>query len=131
MKRQERYKILNYAKDQYSKTFDVDYQFKRFSRKKLYSLLKQHCNSCMCEWDYCCYGLYRNCWQELYEKGNWGMTQKLVDAKMAGAIDKYAKYYRKDSRILYCDLGSSIDIILVMRDICKSDFLITFMDEKE
>ena len=100
MKRQERYKILNYAKDQYSKTFDVDYQFKRFSRKKLYSLLKQHCNSCMCEWDYCCYGLYRNCWQELYEKGN-------------------------------CDLGSSIDIILVMRDICKSDFLITFMDEKE
>ena len=46
----------------------------------------------------------------------------MVDAKIAGAID---------SRILYCDLGSSIDIILVMRDICKSDFLITFMDEKE
>ena len=59
------------------------------------------------------------------------MTQKMVDAKIAGAIDKYAKYYRKDSRILYCDFGSSIDIILVMRDICKSDFLITFMDEKE
>ena len=131
MKRQERYKILNYAKDQYSKMFDVDYQFKRFSRKKLHNLLKQHRNSCMCEWDYCCYGLYRNCWQEPYEKGNWGMTQKKVDAKIAGAIDKYAKYYRKDSRILYCDLRSSIDIILVMRDICKSDFLITFMDEKE
>lgn len=131
MKRKERYKILNFAKEQYSKAFGIDFQFKSLPKKALHNLLKQYKHSSMCEWDYCCYGLYRNCWQEPYEEGIWDYTQKQVDDYIAYTIDSTSKYCRKDSRILYCDLGYRVDVIIVMRDICKTDFLITFTNEED
>lgn len=129
MKKRERYKILNYAKEQYSKIFKTNYQFKHLSKKELHNLLKQYKHSSMCEWDYCCYGLYQNCWQEPYQKGIWNYTQKEVDDLILYEIDRYKKYYKKDSRILYCESNNKIEVIIVMRDVCKIDFLITFTNE--
>lgn len=83
----------------------------------------------MCEWWYCCYGLYQNCWQDPCEEGIWDMTQKEVDKSISDIIDEYSKYYRKDNRILYCEEDDIIHVILIMRDICKCDFLISFMNE--
>ena len=130
MKRKDRYKLLNYAKKQYSEAFDLDLQFKHLSKKELYNLLQEYKHSFMCEWCYCCYGLYNNCWQEPIEEGNWGFTQKQVDEIIKGTIDDTIKACRKDSRILYCDLGNRVDVIIVMRDICSADFLITFTNEE-
>lgn len=45
----------------------------------------------MCEWSYCCYGLYNNCWQEPIEEGFWGLTQKEVDDIIKHTIDSTAK----------------------------------------
>lgn len=129
MKRKERYKLLNYAKNQYSKTFDIDYQFKTLSKKDLHKLLNQYKHSGMCEWWYCCYGLYENCWQDPYEEGIWDMTQKQVDKSISNIIDEYAKYYRKDNRILYYEEDNVVRVVLIMRDICKCDFLISFMNK--
>ena len=130
MKKKERYKILNYAKDQYNKEFGLDYQFKNLSRKDLHNLLKWNKHSVMCEWEYCCYGLYQNCWQDVYEEGVWNFTQKQVDDFISNVIDRYARYYRKDSRILYYATEDTLEVILVMRDIYKTDFLITFTNKK-
>ena len=65
MKKKERYKILNYAKKQYSENFKIDYQFKHISKSTLLHLLEEYNASEMCEWCYCCYGMYTCCWQDL------------------------------------------------------------------
>lgn len=129
MKKQERYKLLNYAKKDYSEKFTCNYEFKKLSKKTLYELLKQNKHSSMCEWLYCCYGLYNNCWQELIEEGCWGLTQKEVDDIIKHTIDSTAKICRKDSRILYCEENYGLDIIIIARDVFQTDFLITFTNE--
>lgn len=131
MKIRERYKILNYAKEQYSEAFDLDLQFKHLSKKALHKLLKENKHSSMCEWSYCCYGLYRCCWQDPVEEGCWGMTQDTVNKCIKDTIDLTAKACRRDNRILYCKLDNRIDVIIVARDIYSTDFLITFTNEEE
>ena len=42
MKIKDRYKLLNHAKEQYNKTFNLDLQFKYLSKKALYNLLKEN-----------------------------------------------------------------------------------------
>lgn len=131
MKKKDRYKLLNYAKKEYSEVFDLDLQFKHLSKKELYNLLQQYKHSSMCEWSYCCYGLYNNCWQEPIEEGNWGFTQNDVDGIIKGAIDDTAKACRRDNRILYCELDNRVDVIIVARDIYSADYLITFTNEED
>ena len=95
MKKKDRYRLLTYAKNQYSKDFGRDYEFKYLSKKTLHKLLKQYKHSCMTEWSYCCYGLYRNCWQEPYFEGCWNMDQERVDDVIRYVIDKTARFVEK------------------------------------
>jgi hypothetical protein len=131
MKNKDRYKLLNYAKKQYTEAFDLDLQFKPLSKKNLYNLLKEYKHSAMWEWSYCCHGLYQSCWQEPIEAGCWNLTQEIVDDIIRGTIDDTAKVCRKDSRILYCELVDRVDVIIVARDIYSADYLITFTNEED
>lgn len=128
MKRKERYKVLNYAKKQYGEEFALDLQFKHLSKRELYALLKKYTHSFMFERSYCCRGLYQCCWQECIGEGNWGLTQEDVNEDIKRVIDETVKACRKDSRILYRKSlnGREIDAIIVMRDVCAMDWLITF-----
>lgn len=129
MKRKDRYKLLEYAKKDYSEIFECDMEFKKISKKDLYELLKQNKHSVMCEWSYCCYGLYQNCWQDPIEEGIWDMTQEQVDKVIKSTIDDTAKICRKDNRILYYEGEDYIDVFIVARDVMKADYLITFMNK--
>ena len=131
MKLKERYKLLNYAKKDYSEIFKSDYQFKKLSKRALYKLLEDNKHSSMCEWWYCCNGLYNNCWQELIEEGNWHATQKAVDSAIKEAIDSTAKICRKDSRILCYEDKGGTHIIIIARDVFACDYLIYFTNQKE
>ena len=130
MKKQERYKLLNYAKRDYSEKFKRNYEFKKISKKALYELLKQNKHSSMCEWSYCCYGLYQNCWQEPVEAECWQDKQKEVDDIIKNTIDFTAKICRKDNRILYCENEYGIHVIIISRDIDKCDYLICFTNKE-
>ena len=131
MKKKDRYKLLLHAKDQYSKDFNRDYEFKHLSKNTLHKLLKQHKHSCMAAWSYCCYGLYQNCWQEPYFAGNWDTSrQERVDDVIRYVVDKTAKICRKDSRILYCESRQEVNVVIVARDILENDYLITFTNEE-
>ena len=130
MKIQERYKLLNHAKKNYSEIFNCDYQFKKLSKRALYKLLEDNKHSAMCEWWYCCNGLYHNCWQEPIEEGCWDATQKAVDDAIKETITFTAKICRKDSRILYCEDEYGIHIIIVARDVFKCDYLIFFTNKE-
>lgn len=130
MKTKERYKLLNYAKEDYSNIFGCRYEFKKLSKKALYELLRQNKHSCMCEWSYCCYGLYQNCWQEPIEEGIWDMTQEDVNKAIKSVIDDTAKICRRDSRILYYENNFGIHVIIIARDIMSEDYLITFTDKE-
>jgi hypothetical protein len=129
MKKRERYKLLTYAKKQYSEAFKTDYQFKHLSKKYLHNLLKEYKHSSMCDWSYCCRGLYQNCWQELYTEGNWDLTQEDVNEIIKETIDVTAKACRRDSRILCCETDDRVDVIIVTRDIFSCDSLITFTNK--
>ena len=131
MKKQERYKLLNHAKRDYSERFKRNYEFKKLSKKALYELLKQNKHSSMCEWSYCCYGLYQNCWQDPIEEGCWGMAQERVNKCIKYTIDETAKVCRRDSRILYCEDEFGIHIVIIARDIMKDDYLIWFTDKED
>lgn len=95
-------------------------------KNKLLKLLKEHDYNSMCEWSYCCYGMYTCCWQELTADGVWEMTQGNVNKSIAATIKDCMKYCKKDSRILYAEQEDCIEIVLVMRDIMAVDYLITF-----
>lgn len=130
MKKKERYKLLVHAKENYSNKFNCNYEFKKMSKKSLYQLLKNNQHSSMCEWSYCCYGLYQSCWQELICEGICGFTQKRVDKYIKYVIDKTAKICRKDNRILYCEDEYGINVIIVTRDITGNDYLIAFTNQE-
>jgi len=130
MKRKERYKVLNYAKKQYSDIFCLDLQFKYISKKRLLELLKKYKQPYMCLWSYCCEGLYHNCWQDPVEEGVWDYTQEDVNGIIKYEIESTAKHCRRDSRILYCETENRIHVIIVMRDVKKYDYLIGFTDEQ-
>lgn len=131
MKIKERYKVLNYAKKDYSKQFKRNYEFKNLSRKALHKLLQQNKHSYMCEWSYCCYGLYQCCWQDPVEEGCWNMSQARVDKCIKNTIDDTAKACRRDNRILYCEDEYGIHVAIITRDICGRDYLITFTNKEE
>lgn len=131
MKKQERYKLLNHAKKEYSEIFKRNYQFKKLSKKALYELLQQNKHSQMCEWSYCCYGLYQNCWQEPYFVGNWGLTRKRIDEIIKSTIDETAKICRKDNRILYYEDEYGAHVIIVARDVMSDDYLFTFTNRED
>lgn len=133
MKKQERYKLLNYAKADYSERFKHDYAFKKLAKKDLYKLLQQNNHSSMCEWFYCCHGLHENCWQELIQVGIWGATQKEVDSSIKYAIDVTSKACRKDNRILYHEDEYGIHVAIIARDVTfnQCDYLITFKNKSE
>lgn len=131
MKKKERYKILNYAKKQYSEEFLHDYQFQHLSKNELLKLLKAHDYSSMCEWSYCCRGLYECCWQELVSEGVWDSTQEVVNNTIKWVIENTARYCKKDARILYYKTESATHIIIIARDVMYCDYLITFQNKKE
>lgn len=131
MQKKDRYKLLNHAKKDYSERFNRNYEFKKLSKKALYELLKQYKHSSMCEWSYCCYGLYHNCWQEPIEAGCWQDTQKEVDDIIKYTIDLTAKICRKDSRILYCENEYEIHVVIIARDVQTMDYLICFTNRED
>lgn len=130
MKKQERYKLLNHAKREYSEIFHHKYEFMKISKKALHKLLQENKHSSMCEWSYCCYGLYQNCWQEPIMEGCWHETQKDVDEVIKNTIDFTAKMCKKDNRLLYYKDEYGIHIIIVARDITKCDYLFDFTDKE-
>lgn len=131
MKKQERYKLLNHVKKDYSERFNRNYEFKKLSKRALYELLRQNKHSSMCEWWYCCYGLYQNCWQEVVEEGCWQETQKEVDNIIKSTIDSTVKICRKDSRILYCEDEYGVHVVIIARDVKRHDYLICFTNRED
>lgn len=132
MKKRDKYKLINYAIDEYSKKFNYRYERMNISCRSVLKLLDKYKHSTMCEWSYCCYGLYSNCWQEPYFKGNWGMTQKRVDEIIYETVHKLANECRRDSRMACYTDEIGIHMVIVARDLPKyrEDYLITFSNKE-
>lgn len=65
------------------------------SKNTLLKLLKEHDYNSMCEWSYCCYGMYQNCWQDPYEEGVDGFTQRRVNDIIKDIIKKLLRFAEK------------------------------------
>lgn len=130
MKKKDKQKLINYAVNYYNKTFDRDYKPVYKNRRDIKSLLKEYPHSSMCDWSYCCYGLYTNCWQEPMFEGNWDMTQKDVDNAILNTFTPdLLRKCRNEGRMFYCEKDGLIHMIIVARDLTKDDYLICFSKE--
>ena len=132
MKKKDKYKIINYAINEYSNIFKREYKRINISRKQVKDLLKKYKHSGMAEWSYCCYGLYQNCWQDPFEEGIWNLTQKRVDEIIYDTVCELSKHYKRDNRVgLYIE-DNAVHMVIIARDlpIFKRDYLITFTNEQ-
>lgn len=111
--------LVNQIKKNYSKCFNHKYRFKEISEKTLYNLANKSKNFTICQWWYCCYGLYKSCWQDLIEKD-----------KFKFIIDSTAEVRKKNNRILYYADKSNVYIIIIARDILQCDYLFQFEKEE-
>ena len=132
MKKKDKYKLINYAINEYSDIFKRNYERVNISQKQVKELLKKYKHSAMCEWCYCCYGLYQNCWQEPYFEGNWSMTQKRVDEIIYETVCELLKHCRRDNRVgLYVE-DDAVHMVIVARDLPRhcADYLFTFTNKE-
>ena len=132
MKKKDKYKLINYAINEYGDNFQHDYKRTNISQKRVKELLKKYKHSIMCEWSYCCYGLYQNCWQDPFYKGNWGMSQKRIDDIIYNTVSELSKHCRRDNRIGYCIKDDEVHMVIVARDLPKhkADYLFTFTNKE-
>lgn len=132
MKKKDKYKIINYAINQYNAEFrGAKYERKNISFKELLRLLDQYKHSCVCEWYYCCYGMYQNCWQEPIFDGNWGWTQKSVDYYIRMLLKDLKRQIKRDKRIAMYQSEFGVEVVIIARDLPESaDYLITFTNKE-
>lgn len=132
MRKKDRYKLINYAMKQYNEIFNLNLQYKELTTRQVEKLLKENKHSCMCEWSYCCYGLYTNCWQDPIEDGVWGLTQEVVDRIILNTFKRVRKHLKRDRRIGYYEDERGTHVVIVARDLPKDrcDYLITFTDKE-
>jgi hypothetical protein len=130
MKKQKRYKLIQYAVNEYNDKFKTNCKRVNMSEKAFNKLLSNYKHSTMVEWDYCCYGLYVNCWQELVAEGNWGMSQESVDKQILYAFKSSKKSIFKDKRLAIEYKSDRINIYIIMRDKgAQCDYLITLTNK--
>lgn len=128
MKKKDKYKIINYAINQYNETFGRDYKRVKLSKNDFRNFLSQYKHSSMAEWCYCCRGLYDCCWQEPFFEGCWEMTQKRVDEIIMNSISMLSRYCKRDSRIAMYEKDGNIHVVIIARDLpeFRRDYLIVF-----
>lgn len=126
MKIKEKCRLFNHARREYSRIFSHSYEFTKMSYDKLVSLLKANKHSGFCEYWYCCYGLYRNCWQDPFEEGVWSMSQEDVDVLLAGVLKRMRKYLKDKRRVLCFEDSIGTHVVLITRDVLWRDYVITF-----
>ena len=132
MKKKDKYKLISYAVNEYNEIFDLKLVRMDLSLKYCKDLLKKYKNSEMCEWSYCCRGLYSNCWQELFREGNWDMSQQTVDKIILNVFKRSRKACKKDKRIAIYDDGDVVHMVIIARDLPghKCDYLFGFKNEE-
>lgn len=127
MKTRDKQALISYVINEYNQIFKVKYERVKLSKRYLWSLLDTYKHSGMCEWCYCCRGLYNNCWQEPYFEGNWGMTQTYIDDSIKRTVEWVAKANKRDGRIAMYTDEIGVHVLIVARDLpLKADYLITF-----
>lgn len=133
MKNQNDVDIITYAKNQYNEIFDMSYECDFKTKEDIVKLLEEYPHSYMCEWHYCCYRLYQNCWQDLTEEGIWGLTQEEVNACILNVFtSELLKKCKNENRMFSCRHNNDVCVLIVTRDLeNKSDYLICFSKEEQ
>lgn len=132
MKKKDKYKLINYAIANYNKELNSKYTRKRISANKLLRLLDNYKHSSVCEWNYCCYGMYRNCWQEPIYAGNWGWTQESVNYCIRMILNDLRKPIKRDERVAMYEDEIGVHVVIVARDLPqKTDYLFTFTNKED
>lgn len=131
MKKRDRYKLISYAINEYNNAFGINHIRCDIKKSQLLSDIKSYTANTACEWSYCCLGLYTNCWQELYEEGNWDLCQKEVDSIIISYIKDNWKKIKKDKRVAVCRMNDCVHLVIILRDIIESDLLVSLKNNLE
>lgn len=127
MKKKDKCSLISWAIKDYNEKFNLNYKPIYKSKKDIKSLLKEYPHSGITCWSYCCYGLYQNCWQDPVFEGNWDFTQEKVNEFILDIFTSdLLRKCRNEKRMFWCEKNNMISMIIVARDLCKEDYIITF-----
>ena len=130
MRKKDRYKIIDFAVNQYRDIFKVTPVPVKLTNKRLTELLEGHGNYSICEWYFCCYGWQKNCWQDFYKEGQWGLTRDDVKKMIIKAAKNCAKDRCGEHRTYMCYTEKYTGVYLIMRDTDhQCDYLIAFQNK--
>lgn len=97
------------------------------SKKKLIQEIENAENVEYYDYFYCCYGMRRSCWTEMFAEGVWDFTTEGVKHHLIPYIHDYARYVysnKHGNRFYKCEQDGYTWYLLVMRDFVNRDMLI-------
>lgn len=130
MKKKDRYYIINRVVREWNEDEVFDYNFKPGTMSKHMNFFKHADYSCenyeLVEDDYCCYGMWVNCWEEPEFEGNWDMTAEDCKISLLDKLKNCAKDCRRDKRFYVSEGIDRIDFLIVLRDKYRYDYRFSF-----
>lgn len=134
MKKKIKEALIKYAIEEYNCLFETQYKIQSLSYEKLMQWIKEYDSSVITYWNYCCKGVFSNCWIDEYSKGAWGMTQEDVNRMIISSFKDKEERFNKEGRIACYKDGLDVHIVLIGRDLkeYKQDIFITlYLDKTE
>lgn len=103
----------------------------KYDKNLLVNLFNKFNEYGMCEHSFCCYGLEKECWVELVEEGNWGLTLEKVKRNITRNIKRSRKYLYNakkygGNRLHIYETDEVCYLYIYLRDVKKEDYSIWF-----
>lgn len=132
------YKLNNTISHILTQYKDIKITRPRYSISLFKDLMKKYYINSTYEYHYCCQGEDHNCWVDV-EGIDFGwlfldypeeqMPEVLYNRFMK--IIKKHRIYLYRRKLFYIDSKDAISIVVPLRDVCKTDYLIVFAKEKD
>ena len=123
---EEKLNIISYAVDEYNRVFRYKVLPKQYSFDYMKSAIQKYPNWSMVEAEFCCYGWERECWNEVYGDGVWGMTMDDVKNSIMRILEQADEDMCELQRFFASETDTDINILAVLRDTAlKADLRIT------
>lgn len=116
MKKKDKYKIINYAVNDFNETFGTNVTRHKYSKKYIDELFKKYKYWSMVEASYCCYGWKNDCWQDIVQEGVWNFTIDSARKYIKDTIIDKRKLLLKCNRLYIEEKEGLIDILITLRD---------------
>ena len=108
--------IVSHAVEEFNTTYKCNVESKEYSEDYIRKLMRKYRNWSLSKVWYCCNGLYKMCWQDVYQKGYWSMSNKAVKNMILSNLIVETKKLQTNLRFYAEEKDDKVMILVVLRD---------------